>query len=284
MQLITFRHQDRIKLGVRVEDMILDLTTACPDLPSEMTDLIAMQDDGLQKVRQVIDSADQSDLINQEEIEFLSPILHPGKIMCIGHNYAGHIGIGKTEAPEFPNMFCKTSNTIIGHKQAILIPKISSQVDYEGELAVIIGATAKDISEEKAMQCVAGYSIFNDVSARDIQKRTSQWFTGKSFDTFGPLGPTLVTRDEIPEPHCLDMELRVNGVVKQKTNTRDLIFSVPALVSYLSAILTLEPGDVIATGTPAKLPEAANPQVFLRSGDVVEVTIEKIGTLLNPVG
>jgi acylpyruvate hydrolase len=133
------------------------------------------------------------------------------------------------------------------------------------------------------MDYVAGYTVFNDVSARDYQKRTSQWMLGKSFDTFGPLGPALVTTDELPDPHCLELELAVNGVPKQRANTRDLIFSVPFLVAYLSTVMTLEPGDIIATGTPAKLPEAANPQRFLEPGDMVRVTIEKIGMLNNPV-
>lgn len=283
MQLVTFKVHDQVKLGVKVGDSILDLSIAYSQLPMDMIVLIGMGNLGLQKVQQALKNASTTDYLNEKEIIYLSPIPRPGKILCIGHNYAGHIGIGKTELPEFPNMFCKTANTIIGHQQPVIIPKMTSQVDYEGELAVIIGKTAKDVPEESAMEYVARYSIFYDISARDIQKRTNQWFTGKSFDTFGPLGPALVTRDEIPDPHCLSLELRVNGVLKQKTNTCDLIFSVPYLVSYLSRVMTLEPGEVIATGTPAKLPEAANPQVFLIAGDVVEVTIEKIGTLINTI-
>jgi acylpyruvate hydrolase len=180
-------------------------------------------------------------------------------------------------------MFCKTANTITGHGIPILIPKVTAQVDYEAELMVVIGKTARQISEGEAQAHVAGYTIFNDVSARDYQKRTSQWFLGKSFDTFGPMGPALVTADEVPDPPSLDLELTVNGVPKQRINTRDMIFSIPFLISYLSTVMTLEPGDVIATGTPAKLPEAANPQQFLVAGDLVRITIEKLGTLENPV-
>ena len=148
---------------------------------------------------------------------------------------------------------------------------------------VVIGTTARQVSEGEAQAYIAGYTIFNDVSARDYQKRTSQWLLGKSFDTFGPMGPALVTVEEIPDPPCLDLELTVNSVPKQRANTRDLIFSIPFLVSYLSAVMTLEPGDVIATGTPAKLPEATTPQRFLEAGDVVRITIEKLGILENPV-
>jgi acylpyruvate hydrolase len=147
---------------------------------------------------------------------------------------------------------------------------------------VVIGRSAWQVSEEDALGHVAGYTIFNDVSARDIQKRTSQWMLGKSFDTFGPMGPALVTCDEVPDPHCLELELTVNGIPKQRANTRDLIFPVPFLV-YLSQVMRLEPGDVIATGTPAKLPEAAEPRVFLRAGDRVNISIEKLGVLENPV-
>ena len=283
MQLVSFQHHGVDKVGVKVGELIFDLSASCPDLPSDMIALIQLGTSGLRRIEQALLRADKMDFIQEHEIVFLSPIPKPGKILCIGHNYAGHIGIGKTENPEFPNMFCKTVNTIIGHNQPVLIPRVSTQVDYEGELAVIIGGRAKDVPESDAMQFVAGYSIFNDVSARDIQKRTSQWFTGKSFDTFGPLGPALVTTDEIPDPHHLNLELRVNGVLKQKTNTQDFIFNVPYLISYLSMVLTLEPGDVIATGTPAKLPEAANPHTFLQPGDVIEVSIEKIGVLCNPV-
>lgn len=283
MQLVTYQYQKRVRLGARIEDSILDLNMACPDLPPEMTRFLNLGNRGLQLAAQAIRSAKKSSFISQTEITYLSPVLQPGKVLCIGHNYAGHIGIGKTEIPEHPNMFCKTVNTIIGHQQPVILPQVSTQVDYEGEMAIIIGKTGKNIPEETAGDFVGGYSIFNDVSARDFQKRTSQWFTGKSFDTFGPLGPALVTPDEIADPHCLELELRVNGILKQQGNTRELVFTVPYLIAYLSRVMTLEPGDVIATGTPAKLPEASTPQEFLKSGDVVEVTIESLGTLTNPI-
>jgi acylpyruvate hydrolase len=284
MRLVTFEYYGQIRLGVQVGTSILDLHRANPVLPDEILAFLSVGDSALNLARETLASAAPKMFTLLEQVTLLAPIPRPGKILCIGHNYKDHIGLGKTELPEYPNMFCKTANTIIAHQQAILVPHVTSQVDYEAELAVIIGKRGRDIPEAEAMDYIAGYSIFNDVSARDVQKRTNQWFLGKSFDTFGPLGPALVTTDEIPDPHCLDLELTVNGVPKQRTNTSNLIFSVPFLVSYLSEIMTLDPGDVIATGTPAKLPEAANPQRFLEPGDVVEITIEKLGTLRNTVG
>jgi acylpyruvate hydrolase len=155
-------------------------------------------------------------------------------------------------------------------------------VDFEAELAVVIGRLCRKISESAATDCVAGYTIFNDVSARDFQNRTSQWMLGKAFDTFGPMGPAIVTRDEIPDPHALDLALTLNGVERQRSNTRHFIFSIPFLISYISRVMTLEPGDVIATGTPAKLP-GAGPKAYMQPGDVVSITIEGIGSLTNPI-
>ena len=299
MRLVTFIYHNQPRLGALLGDSILDLNRANPAIPADILLLLGAGASALELAREALAEANSQALIPVSSVTLLAPVPRPDKILCIGHNYKGHIGIGKTELPEYPNFFCKTANTIIGHQQAILVPRITSQVDYEAELAVIIGKRGYDIPEAEAMEYVAGYSIFNDVSARDVQKRTSQWFLGKSFDTFGPLGPALVTKNEIPDPHCLDLELTVNGVPKQRTNTSDLIFSIPFLVSYLSQAITLDPGDVIATGTPAKLVlpeghrdgvseskgclEAANPQRFLEPGDVVEITIEKLGTLRNIV-
>ncbi len=230
MYLVTFEYRGQIRLGAQVGDAILDLNRANPALPGEILAFLGAGDSALNLARATLASASPEMFTPLEQVTLLAPIPRPGKILCIGHNYQGHIGLGKTELPEYPNFFCKTANVITGHQQPILIPRITSQVDYEAELAVIIGQRGHDIPESEALEYVAGYSIFNDVSARDLQKRTSQWFLGKSFDTFGPLGPALVTKDEIPDPHCLDLELTVNGLPKQRTHTSDLIFSIPFLV------------------------------------------------------
>ncbi len=283
MRLVTFEFQGRQRIGAQAGSRIVDFARALPALPADMKFFLALGPSALEPAREALSNVKEEWLLPESSVTLLAPVPQPGKILCIGHNYAGHIGIGRTELPDYPNFFCKTANTIIGPGQPILVPRATQQVDYEAELAVVIGERGYEIAEVDAMDYVAGYSIFNDVSARDFQKRTSQWLLGKSFDTFGPLGPTLVTRDEVPDPHCLDFELAVNGIAKPRSRTRDLIFSIPFLVSYLSQVLTLEPGDVIATGTPAKLPEAANPQVFLQSGDIVEIRMDILGTLSNPV-
>jgi acylpyruvate hydrolase len=287
MRLATFSFQGKIRLGAQVSQQgsnyIIDLNKLDQEIPADLLLLLRAGASVLERAREALVSAGEAAWISEAEVTLLAPLPCPSKILCIGHNYKGHLGIGLEEMPEFPNLFCKTSNTVIGPGQPILIPEITNQVDYEAELMVVIGKRARQVSEKEALDYVVGYTIFNDVSARDIQKRTSQWMLGKSFDSFGPMGPALVTRDEVPDPHCLDLELTVNGVRKQFINTRDLIFNVPYLVSYLSKVMTLEPGDVIATGTPAKLPEATDPRVFLEPGDDVRITIEKLGFLENPV-
>lgn len=283
MRLVTFETHGEQHIGAQVGAAIVDFSRAFPDLPTGMAAFLALGQPALERVRSALPGIPADAVLPESAVTLLPPVPQPGKILCVGYNYAGHIGIGRTEVPDYPNIFCKTGNTIIGPGQPIRIPRASQQVDYEAELAVIIGKRGRDIAEADAMQYVAGYSIFNDVSARDYQKRGSQWLLGKSFDTFGPFGPALVTPDEVPDPHHLDFTLTVNGAPKQRANTGNMIFTVPFLVSYLSQVLLLEPGDIIATGTPAKLPEAADPQVFLHPGDAVTITMEKLGTLMNPV-
>lgn len=281
MRLVTFRHDQGQRIGVQLESAILDLSRI--GMPSDMKAFLSLGETALAQTHEALASVKEEWLLLESDMTLLAPVPRPEKILCIGHNYAGHIGIGQTELPEHPNLFCKTMNTIIGHNQPIVIPPVTAQADYEAELMAVIGKRARNVSETEAQACIAGYTIFNDVSARDYQKRTSQWMLGKSFDTFGPLGPALVTPDEVPDPYNLEMELTVNGVPGQRVNTCDMIFSVPYLVSYISQVMTLEVGDVIATGTPSKLPEAAEQKRFLQPGDVIEITIEKLGTLRNTV-
>lgn len=281
MRLVTFRHENRERIGVQLESHILDLSRVSADIPTDMKAFLSLGQSALTQAHEALASVRESWLLAESDVTLLAPIPRPDKIICIGHNYQGHIGIGKTEVPEHPNLFCKTVNTITGHNHPIIIPPASAQVDLEAELMAIIGKRAYRVTEEEAKSCVAGYTIFNDVSARDYQKRTNQWMLGKSFDSFGPMGQALVTPDEIPDPYALDLELTVNGILQQRVNTCDMIFSVPYLISYISQVMTLEVGDVIATGTPSKLPEAAERKRFLQKGDVVEIKIEKLGTLKN---
>src|SRR5512139_91841 len=257
MQLVTFSYQGQSRLGARVKrndrHYVIDLHEARPDLPSEMMAFLSAGERALQLARHAIDTAPDRSLRPEEDIRPLAPVPWPGKIVCLGHNYFDHMGQGRTEPPEFPTFFCKTVNVIVGTGEPIVVPKVSVQVDYEAELAVIIGQRARHVAIDRALDFVAGYSIFNDVSARDYQKRTSQWMIGKSFDTFGPFGPALVTTDEIPNPHELELTLTLNDLERQHTNTRHMIFSIPMLIAYLSEVMTLAPGDVISTGTPAKI-------------------------------
>ena len=186
--------------------------------------------------------------------------------------------------PQYPVLFAKFATTLIGHRRPIALPTVSNQVDYEAELALVIGRTGKDIpNTQAAFDYLAGYTIFNDVSVRDFQKHTVQWLQGKAFDGTSPIGPALVTTDEIRDPHALDITLRLNGEVMQQANTGDFIFDIPTILSYISEIMTLEPGDIIATGTPSGVGYARQPQVFLKPGDVIQVEIAELGVLENPV-
>jgi len=280
MHLVTFTHQGETRLGARVDDFVFDLNRAAPNLPSDMLGLLAAGEPAMALARETIQRADAQFQIPATDVTLLAPIPRPGKIICIGHNYHGHTS---ATPPTYPDVFAKFNNVILAPHQPILLPRIAEQVDYEGELAVVIGTHARNVSTERALDFVAGYTLFNDVSARDFQKRQSQWTMGKSFDTFGPLGPALVTRDEIENVGELELTLDVNGEVRQRDNTHNLIFSVPFLVAYLSQAMTLEPGDLISTGTPSGTGASYKPPRFLRAGDIVRVHVEKIGTLENPV-
>jgi 2-keto-4-pentenoate hydratase/2-oxohepta-3-ene-1,7-dioic acid hydratase in catechol pathway len=228
-------------------------------------------------------SSDASGIFQDASVEFGPPVPDPDKIICIGLNYAEHAneaGLAQTEVPIF---FGKYRNSLVGPTSPILLPRASSQIDYEGELAVIIGTRCKEVSEQEALQHVAGYTIMNDVSARDLQMQTSQYMAGKALDTFAPMGPGIVLASDIPNPQDLVLTTKVNGQVVQHANTADMIFSVAKVITFLSTLMTLEPGDIIATGTPSGVGFKRNPPLFLHDGDVVEVEIEGIGRIHNPV-
>jgi 2-keto-4-pentenoate hydratase/2-oxohepta-3-ene-1,7-dioic acid hydratase in catechol pathway len=216
-------------------------------------------------------------------VRLRAPIPRPPKVVCVGLNYADHAREQGIEPPKEPLFFLKSSNTICGPGDPIRLPPNSTQVDYEAEFAVVIGKGGSRIPVDKAYEQVAGYMILNDVSARDMQFGDKQWFRGKSCDTFAPCGPWIVTKDEVPDPHNLRISLTLNGETMQDSNTSNLIFNVPHLISYLSQSLTWEPGDLISTGTPPGVGVFRKPPVFLRPGDRVSITVERLGTLTNPV-
>jgi acylpyruvate hydrolase len=217
------------------------------------------------------------------QVTYLPPILRPGKVICLGQNYRQHVTEMKHEMPQYPVLFAKFASSLTGHRQPIVLPGVSQRVDYEGELAIVIGRRGKDILPKEAFDHIFGFTCFNDVSVRDFQRRTTQWLQGKTFDTSGPVGPAIVSLDEISNPAALELTTRLNGQVMQQGNTSDFIFDIPTIIAYISQIATLEAGDIISTGTPSGVGDARNPQVYLKPGDVVRVEIAGVGTLENPV-
>lgn len=222
-------------------------------------------------------------LIRRSEAYWLAPVPRPGKLICIGLNYRDHAAESNMPIPERPVVFSKFATAVIAPGEPVVLPPTSMQVDYEAELAVVIGRRAKNVSVSRALDYVLGYTAFNDVSARDFQFADGQWQRGKSCDTFAPMGPKIVTSDAVPNPHKLAIKLTLNGQVMQDSNTDQLIFGVPELIEFLSQTITLEPGDVIATGTPPGVGFARKPPVFLHPGDEMEVDIEGVGKLNTPV-
>jgi 2-keto-4-pentenoate hydratase/2-oxohepta-3-ene-1,7-dioic acid hydratase in catechol pathway len=262
----------------------LDLGATDPALPPTMKALIEAGPEALARAAAALEKADAV-TIPVRGARHLPPIPDPAKIICIGLNYKDHAREQGAPIPKEPVVFSKFASTLIGHEQPIELPAASSEVDYEAELVAVIGRRAKHLTETEAVQQVAGYMIGHDVSARDWQKKKDgrQWLLGKSFDTFAPTGPWFVTADEVGDPHQLGIRLRLNGQTMQESNTRDMIFSVPQLLAYISQVFILQPGDLVFTGTPAGVGFARTPPVFLKSGDVVEIEIERLGLLRNPV-
>lgn len=305
MKLVSFRVGKDVgsppRFGALVADAVVDLVEAFRAAglatPAEAQDAVAWLDlDGpfLAGARQVVGeiASDQKTRTRLEQlgavlaldsVRLAAPIPRPGKILCIGLNYRDHAQETGKPIPERPILFSKFSTAVVGPNEPVVLPRVSSQVDFEAELGVVLGRRAKHVPRERALEHVLGYVILNDVSARDLQYGDGQWQRGKSCDTFAPLGPAIVTIDEIPDPGALGIRLRLNGAVMQESNTRQLIFGVPDLIAFLSQTITLEPGDVLATGTPAGVGCARQPPVFLKPGDQLEVEIDGLGLLANPV-
>jgi acylpyruvate hydrolase len=284
MRLVRFSHEGAVRLGALAGDQaVVDLQRADPSLPADMIPFLAGGAAVLARASQVVRAQPAAATLPLASVQLLAPLARPGKIICIGLNYRDHAAESHAEVPEYPTVFAKFANTVIGPGEPIVLPRVSSQVDYEGELGVVIGRRVRDVPEAEALACVGGYLPFNDVSARDYQHRTSQWTVGKTFDTFAPLGPALVTADEVGEPQRLGLRVTIGDEVLQDSNTGSMIFTVAHLITYLSTIMTLEPGDLIATGTPSGVGAARTPQRFLRPGDRVRVAIERLGVLENPV-
>ncbi|MCC6611944.1 MAG: fumarylacetoacetate hydrolase family protein [Anaerolineae bacterium] len=285
MKLISFIHQNSARIGALVtqdgQQRVVDFSLAAPSLPGDMIGLLQGGESALAAARQAVASATST--LALEDVRLLAPIPRPGKIICIGLNYRDHAAETGQPLPEYPIVFSKYANTVIADGDEIVLPRVTDQVDYEAELGFVIGKTARYVTAADALAYVAGYLPINDVSARDYQTRISQWTMGKTFDTFAPMGPALVTSDEAGDAGKLDIRLTINGVVLQDSNTRELIFGIPELVEALSEVMTLEPGDIVSTGTPPGVGMARKPQRYMRPGDVVSITIQGLGTLTNPV-
>jgi len=294
MKLITYQTKGQPQLGVIRNEQVIELASAHRALvneaealfPADMIELLKQGPAGLNQVTAIVDfaGANPADFVLPlDRVKLLPPIPRPGKIIALGRNYAAHAAEGGSAPPDYPMLFYKPATALLGAGGTIVIPPTSEQVDYEGELAVVIGRTCKQVSPEVALDYVAGYTIANDVSARDIQRRTSQFAAGKMADTFAPLGPALVTRAEIADPGDLQIRTTLNGQLMQNGNTKMMIFDIPFTISYISQISTLEVGDIIMTGTPDGVGFARTPPVFMKDGDVISVEIEGLGTLTNEV-
>ena len=283
MRLATLQTSTGPRAAALVGDRYVDLVAADSNLPNSVRRIIA-EPSLLAAAAKAAGKAGATS-VPAAEARLHAPIPDPQKVVCVGLNYRDHAIESKMPIPKEPVLFSKFPSALIGHGQPIVVPSVSTKVDYEAELVIVIGKAGRGIPEARALEHVAGYSVGHDVSARDwqLEKDGKQWMVGKTFDTFAPVGPTLVTRDEVPDPHMLGIRLKLNGKTMQNSSTEQMIFSVAQLVSYLSVVFTLEPGDLIFTGTPPGIGHALQPPVYLKPGDTTEVEIDSLGLLRNPV-
>jgi 2-keto-4-pentenoate hydratase/2-oxohepta-3-ene-1,7-dioic acid hydratase in catechol pathway len=281
MKLATFTHAGSTRIGVVRGEELIDLAAAAPELPRDLTAFLALGPRARQRAGEV--SAAGSARLPLAEVKLEAPILRPPKYLAVGLNYADHVAESGQERPKFPTIFNKQSTCVVGPGDEIHLPHVSNALDYEGELAFVIGKRCRHVPRRRAPEVIAGYCVANDVSVRDWQLRVPTWTMGKSFDTHGPLGPWLTTSDEAGDPHGLGIRTFVNGEVRQSSNTKELIFDCYALVEHLSTAFTLEVGDVIATGTPGGVGVAMKPPRMLQVGDVVRIEIDNLGQLQNEV-
>jgi len=290
MKLLTYVKDSVQKLGVKTERGVLDVGAAIAELgaagaPATVHQVIEGGREALDSLASLVEAAsDRDDLwVEEAGLTYAPCVTHPNKIICVGLNYRKHAEETNAPIPQYPILFNKFNNTLAGFGEDVPLPKVSEKVDYEAELVIVIGKTAKYVSKEDALDYVFGYCNVNDLSARDLQLRTPQWLLGKSCDKFSPLGPYLVTADEVGNPNNLEIKCIVNGEVRQHSNTSDMIFHCDEIVSYISQHMTLVPGDIILTGTPEGVVLGYPPekQVYLKDGDVVTIEIEKLGSLTN---
>jgi len=280
MKLATFTHDGTRRIGVVDGEHVVDLTAARPDLPRDMLALLEAGPAALLAAREAIGDGPRLPL---GDVRLEAPIARPPKFLAVGLNYADHVAESGVETPRHPTVFNKQSTCVTGPTDPVHVPRVSHVVDYEGELGFVIGRRCRHVSRDDAPDVIAGYLVVNDVTVRDWQLRIPTWTMGKSFDTHGPIGPWIVTPDELRDPHQLRLCTWVNGELRQESNTKQLIFDCFTLVEHLSTAFTLEPGDIVATGTPAGVGITMKPPQLLKAGDVVRIGIEGIGEIENPV-
>ena len=286
MRLLAFAHRGRKSVGAEIDsEQVLDFRLGRPSLPADMRSFLEMGENGMEIARRLLENPPGGAVLQKRELQVCPPLCpeERPKVLCTGLNYADHAAESGSKVPDQPLVFAKYATSLIGPGDSIVPPPDATALDYEVELVVVIGKTAKRVAEAEAYEYVAGYSCGNDVTERRFQRRDGQWLRAKSSDTFAPLGPVIVTRDELPDPHNLNLGSKVNGEVRQNSNTRQIIFKVPKLIQYISTYITLEPGDLIFTGTLPGVGFAMKPPHFLQAGDVVEVWVERIGSLMNTV-
>jgi 2-keto-4-pentenoate hydratase/2-oxohepta-3-ene-1,7-dioic acid hydratase in catechol pathway len=284
MQLVAFEEAGRARLGVVDRDGVVDLERAAPELPRDLAGMIRAGDGAFAAAASAAARAGAVARRAVSGLSFRPPIENAGKILCLGLNYVDHAAEGGHAKPDYPSIFLRCTTSLVAHGEAILRPRVSSQLDYEAELVAVVGRVARHVAARDALSHIAGYSCFNDASVRDYQRKTSQWTIGKNFDRTGAFGPWFVTADELPPGAAgLGIRSRLNGRVMQDANTSDMIFPVAETVALLSECLTLEPGDLLVMGTPAGVGHARKPPVWMKDGDTIEIEIESIGVLSNPV-
>ena len=280
MKLATFTHDNSTRIGVVDGDRVVDLAAAAPELPREMVAFLEAGPEALAAANAALAAGPRLALA---DVRLEAPIARPPKFLAVGLNYADHVAESGMETPEHPTIFNKQSTCVTGPTDPVEVPRASHVVDYEGELGFVIGRRCRHVSRDDAADVIAGYLVVNDVSVRDWQLRVPTWTMGKSFDTHGPIGPWIVTSDELRDPHQLRLRTWVNGELRQESNTKELIFDCFTLVEHLTTAFTLEPGDVIATGTPSGVGIGMKPPRLLQGGDVVRIEIDGIGAIENPL-
>lgn len=280
MKLVTFTHNQTTRVGAVVNDWIVD-SYGDTNIPSTMVEFLTAGKSALQAMQALINSKDFR--IELQQVKLNAPIARPGKFLGVSLNYADHIAETGREQPEYPSFFTKQSTCIIGDGDTIYQPKVSNKLDYEGELAFVIGKRCRHVPVDKAHQVIAGFTIANDISVRDWQMHSPTMMIGKSFDTTGPLGPWIVTSDEITDPHNLTIKTWVDDELRQNASTNEMLFNCYEMIAYLSQAMTLEPGDIISTGTPSGVGVKMKPRGYLKPGQIVKIEIEGIGALTNKV-